>query len=480
MPKFRIELNDGSKFEIEADTQPTQDEVVQFIKQSVPKRKGIGEVPLPGEERTEQLIAGRKPALETFREELRTPAKGVIPTLLKPVVTAFKGLGVVRERAESALSAPLLKAQELADPKTGFATGEVAGKFPGVESTPLTASEFKERVKMGAAKSQADVGKRFQFLKEAGQDIIKGLKGERITEFGDVPRRAGFPEPISAAIGLGTSLAIVDPLVNKAITRNISRVGKGIKNIATGEKTKVLRGVEEFVGGVDDFIGEAGDNVGKVFAGRIGQKAVDPNKIKLALDKLPQTILRKMKAKDAQKVFKIKFNERGQIINTKENIWRLRRFIDDQISPLQFQQRAKGSIKAGIKQSRNILRDELKRGDENTIGAVMDEYSKFIDDWGFVKSTLTEKGRPVANKVVKLFARGGEPAKKEAIQRLTNLIPRGKSVINRAVEFNKAETAVKAAGFGIGAEVLRRGFTRPVAEVVVGGGGGEAIPTSAR
>ena len=385
---------------------------------------------LPEKQKTEALISKRPEAVGEFVKEWQAKPKGILPTILHPPLAGLKGLNILRQKGEAAIANPLMELQET------------------VARPP------------------------FETAKRAGIGILKGLTGERRGELGDIPRRAGFGEPVSSFIGLGTSTAIVDPLVNKAITTTLSRAGKGIKDLITGERRNVLKASEDFVGGIDDFIDEAGKNVGQIFKGSVGQKSVDTNKLNQAINNLPEKALSAMKSKDAQKAFGIKFGENGQIAPTKENIWRLRRFLDDYITPKEFAEGATSATKGMIKRSADKLRGILAEGESPEFVNTMKSYSDFVNDWEFTKSVLTEKGRPIANRIITLFKRGGEPSKQDALRRIANLIPRGKEIINRAIEFNKSQTALKVAGtsllLGGGLLAGKRIIARPL-EAITGG-----------
>jgi len=427
---------------------------------------------LPGQERTERLISQRRPAIEEFKEsaaEFRRPETGVIGKAIRAPFLGLQGLGVLAtplRRLEAGIAAPLSRIQEPETlEKAGVTTGAVLPREEGFD-------KFKEETMKQAELSRQKAPQRKQFLGELGRESLAGLKGERRIEFGDIPRRAGFPEPLSAFIGLGTAVAIIDPVVNKAVTKTITKIGRSIKDAFSTDRTKILRGVEDFVGGIDDVVDEAGKNVGQIFRGDIGKKSVDANRLATIIKALPKRIVDKIKT-EGVKLFKIKLDKAGNPIPDKFNLWKVRRFVDDFISPKTFKEGATKAEKLRLVKVRRLMKQMLKKGDD-VIDDVMEQYGKIVDDLDFVKSSLTEKGRPVANKFIRLFkGKGGEPAKTEAVQRLAKFVPRAQKVINDAIKFNRA-TAIRrrtlgTLGTAAGFLAARKFLIKPITQATGGG-----------
>ena len=444
----------------------------QFV--SVLEKQPMISPSLPGAERTERLIAGRKSAIEEFREGLKGFRQaGIAGKTIRAPFLGLQGLGVLAtplRRLEAGIAAPLSRLQE---PETleraGVTTGEALPRedFGG----------FKAEVQRQTLESRKQAPQRRAFLGELGRESLRGLRGERRIELGDIPRRAGFPEPLAAFIGLGSAVGIIDPVVNQAVTKTVSKIGRGIKEAFTTDRTRILRGVEDFVGGIDDVVDEAGKNVGAIFRGDIGKKTVNDSRLRILIKAMPDRIKKKIQDTGV-KLFKIKLDKTGNVVNDKQNLWKLRRFIDDAISPKTFQEGATKAESGRLVKIRVLMKDMLAQGDE-VISEAMENFHKIVDDLGFVKSSLTEKGKPVANKFIRLFkGKTGEPAKTEAIQRLANFVPRAQKVINDAIKFNRA-TTIRRATLGtlgtLAAYTAARKLVLKPLEEAVGGGGSQTV-----
>ena len=75
MAKFRIELDDGRKFEIEADTQPSASDVTQFIGG---RQAAKGQTLIP--EAVSAVGRGIERGAEELPEGLRTPVTAALGT----------------------------------------------------------------------------------------------------------------------------------------------------------------------------------------------------------------------------------------------------------------------------------------------------------------------------------------------------------------------------------------------------------------
>lgn len=151
-------------------------------------------VGLPKAKETEALIASRTPAGLTLQEELRYKPQNFRELAFKAPTLALKSIIPAFQKIESAIANPLIELQ------------------------------------------QADKPELFKRMAESAK---QGLTSERIGELGDIPRRAGAPEPVSKAIGFGAAMATAFPLAGKAI-KTIANVGRktlGMKAITPLQST---------------------------------------------------------------------------------------------------------------------------------------------------------------------------------------------------------------------------------------------------
>jgi len=146
----------------------------------------------------EQQIAVRKPAIETLREELRTPFRPGLPGLLKAPLTAFKAAAVPFQRVEAGLAVPVLEAQEI--------QARMPSYIPPSLGVPLRPEQEQERLQAGIER-----------VKEVGRAARLGFSGQRLAEFGDPYRRLGVPEPVAATMGLVTNAALFDVATRGAL-----------------------------------------------------------------------------------------------------------------------------------------------------------------------------------------------------------------------------------------------------------------------
>ena len=195
MGLFEIELDDGRKFEIEADKKPTNQEALSFINQQQPQvqptQQGFGVLGKRFKpQEVEQKIAGREDVLGTSFKQAGKELKQ--PTIAGGGISLPTGLGLVGgafQRVEAAVANPLLSLQR--------------GEIPQFE------------------------------------DITSGLRGRQLGEIGDVFRAAGVPENISKTLGLAATIAI----------GNLAALGKGAKIAQKGVdavKPGVLKAAKSF------------------------------------------------------------------------------------------------------------------------------------------------------------------------------------------------------------------------------------------
>ena len=224
----------------------------------------FGQMPIgmPGYAKTEELIAKRPGALPALRKEVMQPwSAGYSPTQpfetsARMLTTGMKALRVPLERGEAALAGTMLQAQE-------------------EERKPEEATrEFQKRV--GQERRSA---------------FMKGLKGERLAELGDIPRRLGWPEPISATIGFFSMIGIAN-LATKG--KLIDSAKKGARFMRTKMPEKMGKnylvdraklGSE----GLDDLYKGLSQEYDELY-GRIGHMQVNVKEVQNIVDELDPEI----------------------------------------------------------------------------------------------------------------------------------------------------------------------------------------------
>ena len=158
---------------------------------------------LPGRERVEELRKGREPIDVGFAKRVTSPV-GLKDITGSRIADMLSGIIPASQIVESSLASGGLKAQQ------------------------------------GAG----------------GRDIVKAFFGEdvinRPAQYGDIPRSAGMPEPLSATIGLGTAMAVPDimNLVNLKwanVAKDFKTIKGGVGKIGTGIGSFLKSGTSEFL-----------------------------------------------------------------------------------------------------------------------------------------------------------------------------------------------------------------------------------------
>ena len=224
MSFFEVELTDGRKFQVEANTQPTADEVVGFLNKTQSGQQQLSPSQntqfLPGADRVNRLASQRKDSVQRLREEVNIPMKfgslgeGAKSLFVKAPITTAKLAGIIPQRAESALAGAGLALQK----QQGFG--------------------------------------------EAGRRFGEGLRGERTNEAGDVIRTTGFGGEWNDYLAgtAGFMSIMVSPIA--AIKRGTQFLGKVSK---FGDKGLRAAG-NQIVKGTDEAVGIIGKRVDKAYA----------------------------------------------------------------------------------------------------------------------------------------------------------------------------------------------------------------------
>ena len=248
---------------------------------------------LPKAKATEALIASREPAGEVLKKELAYRPQNAREWIFKPPTIALKAIQIPFQKAESAIANPLMELQKASAPNLG-------GRM---------ATAFKE-----------------------------GLTSQRIGELGDIPRRAGFPEPLAKFTGFGSAMGTAFPIAAKSITF-ATRTGKTLLGFKSATPLQKLMGNIRRVRWSEIALGKFKsavyvDKITRVLSKaerelipfiREGQRRINPETGKLikagASGHIPQKLNRpdlikliknpKVRAKLSQFVEKEKFNKVG-------------------------------------------------------------------------------------------------------------------------------------------------------------------------
>ena len=217
MPKFQIELDDGKKYVVEADTQPTPDEVVQYLNQGQEPTKATPDQYLPIGERAKGGFM-QDEALVARREEQRAE-RGLAPgTPLEP--TGFN--------LENLLDLP----GDIADAIGGSLP--ILGAIGGGLVTGAAALPTGPGALAAVAGGGAAGGAGGEFVRqEIGRQVFGFEQGDAMERLGDVAREGAY----GAAQEVGGVF----------IGRAINSIKLGLLN--TANKLIQKRGAEGFVKG---------------------------------------------------------------------------------------------------------------------------------------------------------------------------------------------------------------------------------------
>ncbi len=410
---------------------------------------------LPGADKVSAMQAERVPASERLKEETRIPFTGNIgQKLLKGAVTGLKGIAVPFERIESAAAAPI---ERLQDPESLFAES-IKRKEPAI--------------------------------KTLGREALKGLKGEKVVELGDIPRRAGFPEPISSFIGFGSSVALFDSVLGspiKAIGISLGKAGRALTGFKKG--TEVLK-PSKFSGVLDDItkaIDKADDlrkTLGKNISNQIKksnvkfkQEIVDdiissiPEKFKSAVfdnDVIKSLELGIKKIGGGVKkvanpktgiIETVKVPSRITIDPTADNVWKLGRAIKNAMSVKALKETASdivtGKAKSAVTATRKLL-NQLPKEAQNSL----DDFSRFVGNFGKVERSIRGTSGIIKEKGI----RGLEAGKTEegirlAFKELSEFLPEIRDIVAKSTNIARKQLITKA-GKGVAKTAATIGLLR--------------------
>lgn len=390
---------------------------------------------LPGFKRTERLIAERPRAEDILMQEVMTPLAekrgGVIGKAVSPLITGLKVLGIPRQRLEAGVAAPLAKLQET--------TAEE-------RETPL---------------------KRLQFLGELGKESMRGLRGERRIELGDIPRRAGYPEWASTSIGLLTSVKLIDPLVNRMLTGSLNKAEQFVKGKfpKVMGKDYLLKRANTASEGLDDLYKNLSNQYDDVFK-KIGEKRVNTGDVYETLANLPENIAKRIREKD---------------ILTVSDIQEIKQFLRKAVPDNVWSGRAIGDTTQGTIKYVYYNLNKLLAKDNPDLQKLNKSYAEFMDMRNAIAKIIYDpEGNTRSGGLKGLFKPEAERRTQLFFEQFAKQWPKAAQIIKDTQKFTGRRIAKRrigkvlpwAVGLGAGGYYGRQ-LWRAITEGGAGGGGGE-------
>jgi len=428
MPQLKFQNPEGKIITIDSPdgSTPTEQELDQLFALST---KAPQPSMLPGYQPTEKKIAGRQDVLSTFESKpllghLRTAMGIATPGTIAPELG--KLLSGAFQRGEAAIANPLMRLQE--GLKTGFPLRK-----------PLTLPGAISRV--GS---------------DLGQEAAKGITGERLGELGDIPRRAGVPEPLSAIIGFGSMMGITNLATRGNLVRSVNKakqfIGKKFPKIMG--KDYMLNRAKLASEGLDDLYKGLSQQYDDVL-NKIGNRPVNLEAMQNIVNDLPQNVINKVSKSNL-----IVKSADGTLQPTIRNLKTIKGILRKSVPNNVWNGRVIGDATQGsIKQAYYDVNNLMAQGNPELVAlnakyrdfmTMRDEVSRIIyDPIGEVKSKGLES----------LYKPGAERNKQIFFEKFANLWPQAQSIIKDSVKF------AKRAGLKAGARRIA-----PWIPAILGGG----------
>lgn len=377
---------------------------------------------LPGKEATELQIKSRKDPVQVLKEEMQVPfdfANKPFQSAVKIPLTAMKGAAIPLRRAEATLANIMMPLQEY------------GGDTP------------KERA--------------HNLVKMYGQQAKgawQGVTGQRMGEFGDLPRRAGFGEPLSRAIGISTDVALGN-ILSKG---KLAKAGTGPKPVTTAEGNFLLNNVNKADEILDmtkksrgQAVRQAIDNVSDIVA--------DTADINSQIKKIPN-LYKNLK----NPLYKVKFDKSGKVKGDINNLQNVIEAVNDLST-------TKAWVDAGSKMQRALngvyitTRNAMKTaartkgtGPEYTaLISALNDYSDLMDKMTGFKKMYDTAGEPLAYRFRSLFTKTGDPLYKQKWDELRKIVPELEP-ITKEMQGYVNKTALKQFGKTVGKQAIRAGI----------------------
>lgn len=383
---------------------------------------------LPGAERTSAMQAQRKPAGIRAKELLMenaqpnkltvpSPIGPIQPNVLKTPMAAFTMASLPFERLEAAVSNaieplqdPTKTARAGLTPMGGFTPQQFATS-PQKFLTP-TGKDVAGYVGSLPKNTQAKV----KLAQEIGSGIIKGLKGEKLGQMGDLLRRIGAPEPVAATMGLIQQGVLSNPLTIGTLGRSIMRVENSMRSLL-GKRlpTQALKpgpysAVYEHLSKFIDDAGVVKDNLGKDVSAAISKTKhrFPQDKVNAVLDGLIPSAKKYLFDPDTIKAYGIKYHtikigkKTYKVLDSgAENIWAVKRALDGLLPSKTL---ASGKditpFTGNIYQGANAFRGMLRELGDDVVQS-LDKFSSFANAYKIAQSKIKSNAGLVMEKGIR-------------------------------------------------------------------------------
>lgn len=260
---------------------------------------------------------------------------------------------------------------------------------------------------------------------------MAGLKGERRTQLGDIPRRAGFPEPISAAIGFLTTVKLIDPLLDNFLVGSANKLGRSLSKVKLAKKSQkqFLQKATQLDSSIDDIQKVVGDEFATMLD-NFGGSPVDIQDAQNAIANLPPQAINAIKESPD-----IAFQAQGNLEPTMKNIHQVRRVLSDFVSGKDFAEFT--TLKRQrITKAITDLGETIKDVDRKAIAPVYDKYSKWLELKNNARQVTRTKGKVVANKLRRAIGATGEPGQTVLLEKLGNTYKEAGKILKSAKQLN--------------------------------------------
>lgn len=268
------------------------------------------------------------------------------------------------------------------------------------------------------------------------QDILSNLTkvatGQRPAQYGDVFQGAGIPKPLAATAGLYTDIVLApggaESLVGLknlgVLTKNaIKEIPSGVKKVLNWENS--IQQANKAKGALDALE----RNYGSAY-----QVALDPVKsipVDVDFGLMPKKVLDVLK--NEKDTYGVLFNANGSLVNTLENVNKIKTAADEMLTPAMRMEGKTTEINQ-IKQFAGHIGKQMRIAANKAgkpIDEAMDAYGSFKDKYNQIAYNLKDKIKDAsANKLRAQFTLKAEPEIKQAWKDLSKESPELKSIMD--------------------------------------------------
>jgi len=400
--------------------------VQETSKMSLPERITMGQ---PGRLKAEESIAARPSAMKILKEEIafKPDLKGDMgKKILKSGVTAIKGLGVVDERIQGAIAAPMI---EMMNP-------------------------FRKDI-----------------MQDTALAVINGVTGERPARFEDVIR-AKLPEIKVGGYDISSPVSMIGGLAAEIYTG--AGLVKMVRTMRQGGP-QTINSIQKSLDLANEVKDVAGKEISTLFNNSVGKIQVPTHIVENIANSLPEGVFERIISKP--KVYGVMVDEikdaAGKIIaripkSDAKNVWQLRKALDDLTTSKDFAGKMTSIGKDKVMLASNQLRQVLSNVDTK-VAPIMEKYSNYAQTLQDASDFLTDgKGRVVVNKAANILKGSGEAGYRILLEKYAQVFPKGADMLRdiKILNRNRAVTAATmlAVKTAVGASIASK-FIKPVTNV---------------